>query len=97
VILFLPIARYSGAAYVFPALSRRHKGENEFYAKVSVVEFDVILYSISFCLKKKIEDVVSSILSWLRTVVDSLPSFSFGDAVNQDMPLNLSYPFCCVL
>lgn len=42
-ILFLPVARCSGASHVFPALSRRHKGKKEFYAKVHIVEFDVVL------------------------------------------------------
>lgn len=50
-ILFLPIARYCGAAHIFLALLRRHKGKKDFYAKVPVVEFDVILYNVFFCFK----------------------------------------------
>lgn len=42
-----------GAAHVFPALSRRHKGKRDFYAKGPVVEFDVILYKVFFYFEKK--------------------------------------------
>lgn len=94
-ILFLPTASYSAPACVFPALSRRHKGEKEFYAKLPLVEFDVILCNVFFGFKKLIEKVISSILSWLRTVLVSLSSSSICDAVKQEILLTFSVLWKC--
>lgn len=47
-IFSLLIARYSGAAHILPALLGRYKGKKEFYAKIPVVEFAVILCNVLF-------------------------------------------------
>lgn len=48
-----------------------------------------------FCFKKTIEKVVSSILSWLRAVLDSPSSSSICDAIKQEILLIFSVLWKC--
>lgn len=78
-----------------PCTVEETAGENRILYKGSCCRILSNLCNVFFDLKKK-KKVFSSIFSWLRTVLDSLPSSSLVDAINQEMSLNHSYPFCCI-
>lgn len=96
-ILLLPNVSYSAPACVFPALSRRHKGKKEFCARLPLTEFDVILCNVLFGVKKIIEKEISSILNWLRIVMDSLSCSSICDGIKQEILLTISCLFFSIL
>lgn len=80
-----------------PCTVKETLGGKKFYAKLPLVEFDITLCKVFFGLRKIIEEVVSSILSWLRRVLDLPSCSSICDAIKQEILLTTSCPFFRVL